>query len=145
MSYPTAAFSWHDISNLLMWFPLSGDFLGLFLAVTIKVIHAYESWIMSASRLLLPVVNQCSSFSNQLLMSVHDDSDSSRCTDTRRWGLPDRARPLVMHGHPEEQPVLSRCREAAACVSEEDRSFRDRERKKLIALKINFPTIMPPE
>lgn len=64
-------------------------------------------------------------------MSVHDDSDSSRCTDTRRWGLPDWARPLGMRGHPEEQPVLSQSREEAACVSEEDQYFREREESKL--------------
>lgn len=42
-------------------------------------------------------------------------------------GLPDRARPLVMRGHPEEQPVLSRSREGEACVSEEGQSFGGRE------------------
>lgn len=86
--------------------------------------------MMSASRLLiLPVVNQCSSLANQLLMLILDDSDTSRCTDTRGWGLPDRARPLVMRGHPEEQRVLSQSREEVACVSEEDQSLR--EKKKL--------------
>lgn len=44
-------------------------------------------------------------------------------------GLPDRARPLVMRGHPEEQPVLSQSREGEACVSEEGQSFRGREEK----------------
>lgn len=42
-------------------------------------------------------------------------------------GLPDRARPLAMRGHPKEQPVLSRCKEGEACVSEEGQSFRDKE------------------
>lgn len=44
----------------------------------------------------------------------------------RGGGLPDRARPLVMRGHPEEQPVLSQSREGEACVSEEGQSFRGR-------------------
>lgn len=44
-------------------------------------------------------------------------------------GLPDRARPLVMRGHPEEQPVLSQSREGEACVLEEGQSFRGREEK----------------
>lgn len=44
-----------------------------------------------------------------------------------KQGLPDRARPLVMRGHPEEQPVLSQSREGEACVSEEGQSFRGRE------------------
>ncbi len=35
-----------------------------------------------------------------------------------------------MRGHPEEQPVLSRSREEAACVSEEGQSFRERERER---------------
>lgn len=41
--------------------------------------------------------------------------------------LPDRARPLVMRGHPEEQQALSQSREEEACVSEEDRSFTERK------------------
>lgn len=44
--------------------------------------------------------------------------------------LPDRARPLVMRGHPEEQPVLSRSQEGEACESEEGQSFGEREREK---------------
>lgn len=40
--------------------------------------------------------------------------------------LPDRARPLVMRGHPEEQPVLSRSREEEACALEEGQSFTER-------------------
>lgn len=43
-------------------------------------------------------------------------------------GLPDRARPLVMRGHPEEQPVHSRRREGEACVSEEGQSFVERRK-----------------
>lgn len=51
-------------------------------------------------------------------------------------GLPDRARPLVMRGHPEEQPVLSRSREGEACVSEEGQSFRGREEEEeAVAMK----------
>lgn len=48
----------------------------------------------------------------------------------KEWGLPDRARQLVMRGHPEEQPVLSRSREEVACVSEEGQFFRDKKKKK---------------
>lgn len=53
-------------------------------------------------------------------------------------GLPDRARPLVMRGHPEEQPVLSRSREGEACVSEEGQSFRggeEEEEEEAVAMK----------
>lgn len=64
--------------------------------------------------------------------------------DMKREGgggcLPDRARPLVMRGHPEEQPVLSRSRKGEACGSEEGQSFRGREKE--IAMKkkyFNFP------
>lgn len=42
-------------------------------------------------------------------------------------GLPDRARPLVMRGHPEEQPVLSQSKEGEACESEEGQSFKKKK------------------
>lgn len=45
-------------------------------------------------------------------------------------GLPDTARPLVMRGLPEEQPVLSPSRGEEACESEEGQSFRERQRGK---------------
>lgn len=53
-------------------------------------------------------------------------------------GLPDRARPLVMRGHPEEQPVLSLSREGEACVSEEGQSFRGRKRGIRMKKYLNF-------
>lgn len=54
-------------------------------------------------------------------------------------GLPDRARPLVMRGHPEEQPVLSHSREEGVCVSEEGRSFRDGEKENQDDGRFFFP------
>lgn len=58
-------------------------------------------------------------------------------------GLPDRARPLVMRGHPEEQPVLSRSRGEEACVSEEGQSFRDRNKETAVKGEFSFPDRTP--
>lgn len=61
----------------------------------------------------------------------------------REWGLPDRARPLVMRGHPEEQPVPCCCREEEACVSEEGQSFRDRQKEITMKRDFSFPERTP--
>ena len=82
-------------------------------------------------------MSQCPLLASQvfiLVLSRQVCDDTPRNTDTGGGGLPDRARPLVMRGHPEERLVLAQSREAAACVWEEGQSFRERERKKEMAV-----------
>lgn len=77
--------------------------------------------------IIIPTICCDSSWANKVV-SPHTHASEPAAA---RWrGLPDTARPLVMRGLPEEQPVLSPNTEGAACESEEGQSLAEKGKKK---------------